>query len=229
MKRNPWLVLVLGLGSAVTVSADMTRRWALNEYTLNDGILESVSGSTAGALFGDATGVIGNPGVDAADRAYLFKGNAANNGGNAVSTEITNVLPATGNFSVFVTAKFATNYQGGGRLLFSNNNGQGGRIDFAIDGNAATPNRLSFFYGGTTNMSISFADSVASPVLFDGGWHEVGVTRSGTTYQLHVDGVARGAPGTSSLAISTNTVYRIGRRTAFSWLFQQRDQRGAGV
>jgi hypothetical protein len=220
MKSKTFAILVATTCCSVShISAELTRRWALNEYTLVGGILESVSGSTAGALFGDATGVIGNPGVDAADRAYLFKGNAANNGGNAVSTEITNVLPATGNFSVFVTAKFATNYQGGGRMLFSNNNGQGGRIDFAIDGNAATPNRLSFFYGGTTNMSISFADSVVSPVLFDGGWHEVGVTRSGTTYQLYVDGVARGAAGTSSLGISTNTVYRIGRRNAFTGFF----------
>lgn len=213
------MILALGLGTVVTASAGMTRRWALNEYTLDGGILESVSGSTAGALFGDATGVIGNPGATAADRAYLFKGNTANNAGNAVSTEITNVLPATGSFSVFVTAKFATNYQGGGRLLFSNNNSQGGRIDFAIDGNATTPNRLTFFYGGTTSMSISFNDSVATPILFDGGWHEVGIARSGTSYQLYVDGVARGTAGTSSLAISTTTVYRIGRRTAFSGFF----------
>jgi hypothetical protein len=216
--RARFRILLLVTCGTSCVTAELTRRWALNDPTPT-GILESVSGTTVATLFGDASGVVGNPGVDVADRAFLFKGNVANNGGNAVSTELSNVLPAIGDFSVFVTAKFATNYQGGGRLLFSNNNGQAGRIDFAIDGNATTPNRLTFFYGGTANMSISFADSVTSPLLFDGGWHEVGVTRSGDTYQLHVDGVARGLPGTSSLLISTNTVYRIGRRNAFTGFF----------
>lgn len=210
---------IFGLGMACPASADLTRRWALNEYTLAGGILESVSGSTAGQLFGDATGVILNPGANAADRAFLFKGTVANNGGNAVSTELSNLLPATGNFSVFVTAKFATNYQGGARVLVSNNNSQAGRIDFGVNGTAGTPNQLTFFYGGTTNLSLAFTDSVATPVLFDGGWHEVGITRSGNTYQLYVDGVARGSSGTNALAISTTTVYRIGRRNAFSGFY----------
>jgi hypothetical protein len=214
----PFRVFLIVTCAAPVASGELTHRWALNDVSPT-GILESVSGSTVATVFGDVTGVVGNPGVTAADRAFLFKGNAANNGGNAVSTEITNVLPASGDFSVFVTAKFATNYQGGGRILFSNNNSQAGRVDFAIDGNATTPNRLTFFYGGTPNMSISFTDSVSSPVLFDGAWHEVGVTRTGNIYQLYVDGVARGAAGSSSLAISTNTVYRIGRRNAFSGFF----------
>lgn len=211
------MALLCGLGTAHMVSADLTRRWALNEYTLGDGILEAVSGSRAAQLFGTAPGVIGNPGVNAADRAYLFNG--TNNG---VSTALNNALPATGNFSVFVTALFPVNYQGGARMLLSNNNGQAGRIDFGINGAAATPNQLTFFYGGTTNLSVSFTDSVASPVLFDGGWHEVGVTRSGNTYQLYVDGVARGASGASSLAINTGTNYLIGRRTAFSGFWSGR-------
>ena len=205
---------MFGLGMACTASAALTRRWALNEYTLAGGILESVSGSTAGQLFGDSSGVILKPGANAADRSFLFNGT-----NNAVSTELSNLLPATGSFSVFVTAKFATNYQGGGRLLFSNNNAQGGRIDFGVNGTAGTPNQLTFFYGGTTNLSLAFTDSVATPILFDGGWHEVGIVRSGNSYQLYVDGVARGSAGTSSLAISTNTVYRIGRRHAFSGFY----------
>ena len=216
------LVGMFGLGMACAASAALTHRWPLNETsgaTNSGGIFEAVSGSSTTALFGDTAGVIGNPGVTAADRAYLFKGNAANSGGNAVAIPLNNVLPATGSFSVFVTARFATNYQGGGRMLVSNSNSQAGRIDFAINGTAASPNNLTFFYGGTTSLSLVFADSVASPVLFDGGWHEVGVTRSGTTFQLYVDGVARGTPGTSSLAISTSTAYRIGRRNAFSGFF----------
>lgn len=216
------LLGVGGLGLADPAAAALTHRWPLNEtsgVTSGGGIFEAVSGSSTTALFGDTAGVIGNPGVTAADRAYLFKGNTANNGGNAVAIPLNNVLPATASFSVFVTAKFATNYQGGGRMLFSNNNGQAGRIDFAINGTAASPNNLTFFYGGTTNLSVTFTDNVASPVLFDGGWHEVGITRSGSTFQLYVDGVARGTPGTSSLAISTNTAYRIGRRNAFTGFF----------
>ena len=216
------LVGIFGLGMACTASAALTHRWPLNEnggVTSSGGIFEAVSGSSIAGLFGDTAGVIGNPGVTAADRAYLFKGNAANNSGNAVAIPLNNVLPATGSFSVFVTARFAANYQGGGRMLFSNNNGQGGRIDFAINGTAASPNNLTFFYGGTTNLTLSFTDSVATPVLFDGGWHEVGVTRSGNTFQLYVDGVARGTPGTSGLAISTNTAYRIGRRNGFTGFF----------
>ncbi|MCU0780738.1 MAG: hypothetical protein MUF04_06510, partial [Akkermansiaceae bacterium] len=222
MKTIAASVLALGLATAVTASAGLTHRWSLNEtggVTSAGGIFEAVSGTSTAALFGDTAGVVGNPGAVAGDLAYLFKGTTANNGGNAVAIPLNNVLPATGSFSVFVTAKFATNYQGGARMLFSNNNNQAGRIDFAINGSAASPNNLTFFYGGTTNLSIAFTDSVASPVLFDGGWHEVGITRSGSTFQLYVDGVARGAPGTSSLAISTNTAYRIGRRNAFSGFF----------
>jgi len=216
MKSKALAILVATTCCSVShISAELTRRWALNDYTLVGGILESVSGSTAGALFGDATGVIGNPGVTAEDRAYLFKGNAGNTGGNAVSTEITNVLPATGNFSVFVTARFPLNYTSNARMLFSNNNGQAGRLDFGINGT----NTLTFFLGGTPSASSVFADSVTTPILFDGGWHEVGITRTGTTFQLYVDGVARGTAVTSSLAISTNTVYRIGRRNAFTGFF----------
>ena len=142
--QTPFFILLITTCVTSGVSAELTRRWGLNDVA-PAGILESVSGTTVATLFGDATGVVGNPGVTAADRAFIFKGNPANSGGNAVSTEISNVLPASGDFSVFVTAKFATNYQGGGRILFSNNNGQAGRIDFAIDGNATTPNRLTFF------------------------------------------------------------------------------------
>ena len=74
------------------------------------------------------------------------------------------VLPTVADYSVFVTAVFATNYQGGGRMLFSNNNSQAGRIDFGVNGTAGVPNQFTFFLGGTTNLSLAFTDSLASPV-----------------------------------------------------------------
>ena len=225
MKTTVLLPPVLAALLAASASAELTCRWALNEtpYDFGLGVLESVSGSRTAQLWGDVTGVLGNPGVDVADRAFLFKGNAANSAGNGVSTGLKDVLPATGAFSVFVTAKFATNYQGGGRMLFSNNYSQGaGRLDFGINGTAGVPNQLTFFLGaasGGTNLAISFTDSVATPVLFDGGWHEVGISRTGNTFQLYVDGAAQGSAGTSSLAVSTNTNYLIGRRTAYTGFF----------
>jgi hypothetical protein len=221
MKSKTLAILVATTCCSVShATAELTRRWALNEANLDGGILESVSGSTDAVLFGDAAGVVGNPGVVPADQAYLFKGNAANTAGNAVSTGLTDVLPATGDFSVFVTAFFPADYQGGGRLLFSNNNSQAGRIDFGVNGTPTVPNQLTFFLGGSpANMSIAFTDSTVTPSLFNGAWHEVGVTRTGTTFQLYVDGVAVGASGTGSVAISTGTLYRIGRRTAFSGFF----------
>lgn len=206
------------LGFASITQAALTHRWPLNEtggVSNAGGIFEAVSGTSTTALFGDVPGVLANPGAVTGDLAYLFKGAS----GSGVASSSTNVLPATGSFSVFVTAKFSTNYQGGARMLLSNNNSQAGRIDFGIDGTAASPNRLTFFYGGTTNLSLSFADSTSAPVLFDGKWHEVGISRSGNTWQLYVDGVARGNPGTSALAINTTTGYRIGRRNAFSGFF----------
>jgi hypothetical protein len=239
MKRTTILLFTLGLIAATTgAQAALTHRWALNETVLTDsvppsGILESVSGSTTAALFGTTTGVVGNPGINSGDLSYQFNGN-----GNGVSTALTNVLPASGDFSVFVTARFAPNYQAGARVLFSNNNTQAGRIDFGVDGNATVPNRLTFFLGGSpANLGISFTDSTTDPVLFDGGWHEVGIARSGTLFQLYVDGVAVGASGTSSLAISTGTNYLIGRRTAFSGFWNDRitevqvfnDARSTGV
>jgi hypothetical protein len=219
---KPQLIALISLLSPGLGSAAITHRWTLNETSLagdGSGILESVSNTTTGQLFGTATGVVGNPGVSSGDLSFLFSGNVANNSGNAISTKFNNVLPTTGDFSVFVTAVFATNYQGGGRMLFSNNNSQAGRVDFGVGGTSTIPNQLTFFLGGASSLSMSFTDSTASPVLFDGGFHEVGVTRSGSTFQLRVDGVAVGSAGTSSLAISTTTDFRIGRRNAFSGFF----------
>jgi hypothetical protein len=219
---KPKLLALIALLAPGLASAVITHRWTLNETSLaadGTGVLESVSNTTVGQLFGTATGVVGNPGVYPGDLSYLFSGNAANNGGNAVATKFNNVLPTTGDFSVFVTAVFATNYQGGGRMLLSNNNSQAGRVDFGIAGTTTIPNQLTFFLGGASAMTIAFTDSAADPVLFDGGFHEVGVTRAGSSFQLHVDGVAVGSAGTSSVAISTNTEYRIGRRNAFSGFF----------
>jgi hypothetical protein len=160
------LMLATTCGGFSHATAELIRRWALNEANLDSGILESVSTSTSAALFGTATGVVANPGVVASDFSYLFNG--TNNG---VSTGLNNVLPATGDFSVFVTAFFPANFQDGGRLLFSNNSAQAGRIDFGVDGNVTTPNRLTFFLGGSpANLSISFTDSTVTPVLFTGGW-----------------------------------------------------------
>lgn len=218
MKSKALAILVATTCCSVShISAELTRRWALNEANLDGGILESVSTSTSATLFGTTTGVAGNPGAVANDFSFLFNGS-----GNGVSTTLNSVLPTTGDFSVFVTAFFPADYQGGGRLLFSNNNGQAGRIDFGVDGTVATPNRLTFFIGGTPNMAIAFNDSTVTPVLFTGGWHEVGVTRTGTTFQLHVDGVAVGSPGTSSTAISTGTNFLIGRRAGFSGFWNNR-------
>jgi hypothetical protein len=203
-------------------SAALTHRWTLNETSLNPtnpptGILESVSGTTTGALFGVNSGVLGNPGVYAGDLSYLFDGV-----GNAVSTGFSNVLPTTGDFSVFVTAVFAADYQAGGRMLFSNNASQSGRVDFGVNGTATIPNQLTFFLGGATSLSLAFTDSTTAPILFDGGFHEVGITRSSNTFQLHVDGVAVGSSGTSAVAVSTGTDFRIGRRNSFSGFFNNR-------
>jgi len=221
MKTKTLALLVAAICCGAShVTAELTHRWALNETELTattppGGILESVSGSTSAVLFGTTTGVVGNPGVSSADLSYQFNG--SNNG---VSTTLTNVLPTVADFSVFVTAKFASNYQGGARLLLSNNSSQAGRIDFGVSGTSTVPNQLTFFLGGSpANMAISFTDSASDPILFDGGWHEVGISRSGTTFQLYVDGVAVGSSGTSSVAISTGTNYLIGRRVAFSGFF----------
>lgn len=219
------LVVTLAILAPGLASAALTHRWTLNETSLagdGTGVLETVSNTTVGQLFGTVTGVVGNPGVYAGDLSYLFTGNAANNGGNAVSTKSNTVLPTTGNFSVFVTALFAINYQDGGRMLFSNNNSQSGRVDFGVTGTATIPNQLTFFLGGASSMSIGFTDSTTDPILFDGGFHEVGITRSGSSFQLRVDGVAVGTAGASSLAISTGTDYRLGRRTAFSGFYNNR-------
>jgi hypothetical protein len=219
MKRTTTLSALAALTLALATSspAALTHRWALNEANLDGGILESVSGSTSAVLFGATTAVVGNPGVFAGDLSYRFNGS-----GNGVSTALTNILPTVADFSVFVTARFAANYQGGGRLLFSNNNSQPGRVDFGVNGTPTVPNQLTFFLGGSSNMSIAFTDSTIDPVLFDGDWHEVGVSRTGTTFQLHVDGVAMGGSGTSSVAISTGTNYLIGRRTGFSGFWNDR-------
>lgn len=219
--KSPFLIGIVAVLAPGLASAALTRRWTLNETSLANGILESVSGSTSATLFGTTTGVVGNPGVFQGDYSFLFNG--TNNG---VSTGLQNVLPTVSDFSVFVTAVFTSNYQGGARMLFSNNNSQGaGRLDFAINGTSTVPNQLTFFLGaatGGTSLSISFTDSTSDPILFDGGWHEVGISRSGNTFQLYVDGTAAGSPGTSSLAPSTNTNYLIGRRPAFSGFFNDR-------
>ena len=202
------LLLVGGFAEAALI-----HQWKLDETTLTydgstwAGVIDSAAGTPTGNLWGYGgtdpvnTNVINQPGAHGfPDGAYNF---IEPTGISTVTTNNMTAVPATGDFTVLVTMK-TTNLHTAQGHLFSNNNGQAGRANLHLLNGS-----LMWFHNGGASIT-----ETASPI-FDGQWHEVGISRQGSNFYLLRDGFVVGT-GTGAGAFSTNTWWMIGRQRSFA-------------
>jgi hypothetical protein len=198
----------IALAACGSQAADLAAHWRMDEASGSSTLAPAVGTNTVLLKNGMASGV---PAVDAT-------GVSAPYGSAAQIVDSKELIPATGDFGVFLWVAF-TNEPGrvGQKHLFSCNAGQANRCAFAVD-MAATPGTLGWWHDGGPSRS-----GVA--VINDGAWHHVGFTRVGGAIQLWVDGVRDGSPSaTSSAPISQAQDWRLaaGVSEAVTWSFAGR-------
>jgi hypothetical protein len=148
-------------------------------------------GSTVSGLVGQA-----GPNVGGDTLSYGFL--ESNDWG--VSTNVSNLLPATGNFAVYVTFKTTTPFTGDQGHLFSNNNGSNaGRANLFVSNGVV---------GWFQNNGVTLTSTTN---VTDGNWYTVGIAREGIRFELILDGSVV-ATGNSSGAIDTATTWMLGRQ-----------------
>ncbi len=223
-------VLAFATLCPATMSAALIHHWALDETTLPDNIsnspgtvVDSTGNSTAGRLFGyapgtdlAAAGVIGVAGPPGFGTAYNF---TESTGISGVFTNSNDAIPTVGDFSLFLQVA-TTNQQTVQGHLFSNNTGQLRRSNLYIQSG-----QLGFFLDGgafdTNNDGLSDGNAFSVPVnstvpgginIFDGQYHQIGVAREGTRFDLVVDGgVITSGVTTTNGTFDTLTSWMIGR------------------
>ncbi len=197
--------------------------WKLDETSLSwngstwGNVIDSVAGNPTGLLWGYAatdpvnTTVVNQPGVPlyTGDKAYNF-GSPIPEPTGAISAVFTNnntAVPTTGDFTVLVWMK-TTNIHTAQGHLFSNNNGQVGRANLYVQNGA-----LGWFQNG----GVSLIDATAEKgSIFDGNWHEVGIARLGSRFDLLRDGqVVATATAAGAASFSTDTSWMIARMRSF--------------
>jgi hypothetical protein len=198
--------------------AALIHQWKLDETALTwngstwGNIIDSVSGNPTGLLWGYAvadtvnTTVINQPGVPlyAGDLAYNF---TEPTGISAAFLNNNTAVPTTGDFTALVWMK-TTNLHTAEGHLFSNNNAQAGRANLTVLNGA-----LRWFQNG----GVSLADATAEKgAIFDGNWHEVGISRKGSLFALLRDGqVVASASAAGAAAFSINTSWMIARMRSY--------------
>ena len=98
------------------------------------------------------------------------------------------LIPATNDFTVLLwmrTQNTTTTFE---KHLFSNNGGQPGRSNLTLDANKAT-GKITWWVNTTFGLIGVNVSAGLGPVVTDGVWHQIGLTREGKTFRLWVDGV----------------------------------------
>ncbi len=222
MKKAKIVLVLLGVLAIAGISnAALIHNWRLDDtLTWNGaawtGVVDSVAGNPVGDLWGYVgtdpvnTTVTNQPGVTlyTGDKSYNFNNPPEPTG--AISTVITNnktAVPTTGDFTIKVWMK-TTNLHTAQGHLFSNNNGQAGRSNLYVASGAL---------GWYQNGGVSLVDATAEKgVIFNGGWHEVGVARQGSRFDLLRDGqVVATATATGPAAFGTDVAWMIARMRSF--------------
>ncbi|MDX9793018.1 MAG: LamG-like jellyroll fold domain-containing protein [Kiritimatiellia bacterium] len=93
------------------------------------------------------------------------------------------LIPATNDFTVLLWMR-TKNTTTPEKHLFTNNRGQAGRCNLTLD---ATAGKVTWWVNNTFGLVSVSAGS--GPVVDDGMWHQVGLSRAGKTFRLWVDGV----------------------------------------
>ncbi len=218
----------------MTLSAAITHHWALDETTLPTvvsgawGVVADTgtTPATDGRMFGYAVtsplpaGVVGNAGPTGFGTSYNFIELAGSNAVAGVFTNSNNAIPTVGDFSLFLQVA-TTDQQAAQGHLFSNNNGQAKRSNLYLSAGS-----LGFFLSGgafdTDNNGTSNGDAFSVAVnstipgginIFDGAYHQIGLAREGTRFDLTVDGaVIYSATTTTTGAFDDiSTSWMIGR------------------
>jgi hypothetical protein len=205
-----WAVLIAGvMVFAGAARAGLIAHYEFEETSLTHegsgvyGVVEDSTGNQADAKYvltaqDDAyiAGVINQTGPGNGDaRAYHF--DRENTYG--VNTYETNLIPATGDFTVMVSFKTTYDSTGQQHDLVSCNNNQAGRASLMVINNTL----LWFHNGGVTLEDTTLVN--------DGEWHVAGIARKGDQFHLYLDGEVVDT-GTSSAALSQAENWRIGRR-----------------
>lgn len=210
-RRSLWLMLlaaaVMMIG-APRASADITTglvgHWALDEATAGP-VINTGSSATSGDN-GQATGASGGTAATINQPGAVGKAYQFDSTGDIVGTNLTNIVPSTGEMSIFAWIKWDTNVAVGanGRYIFDNYiASQAGRTIFQID---AT---------GTIGFGIDSTTVHGTSNVADGDWHLVGVTRNSTGgVKLLVDGIIELSGANITTAIDTTHEWVIGRRVA---------------
>ncbi len=210
-------LIILGLFViAAQTPAALIHHWKLDESELTwngsvwVGVIDSVGGNPTGELWGYSaadpvnTTVFNQVGPHgSSDMAYNF---IEPSGISGVNTNNKTAVPETGDFTILVQMK-TVNLQSAQGHLFSNNNGQSNRCNLYVHNGA-----LMWFHNG--GVSLQESDSP----IFDGLWHEVGISRQGDHFYLLRDGfvVDSQTTGSSNVPISQAQNWCIGRQRSFA-------------
>jgi|GEM_PF-3073872 len=94
------------------------------------------------------------------------------------------LIPATNDFTVLLWMR-TTSSSTPEKHLFTNNRSQAGRCNLTYD--AGNANKVTWWVNNT--YGLVSVNAGTGPVVDDGVWHQVGISRHGKTFRLWVDGV----------------------------------------
>jgi len=190
------LVAFTGSAAQADILDGLVAHWKLDETAAGPVVNEvGTNGTNNGATIGQPGEDLG--GAALGGYAYLFDRSAS----DYVDTNLNNVIPATGDFSLFAWINttshtgVGTDYAG---YIFSNY--------------TATLNGRSAMQVGNGNFGFFINSNVLSttaPNVSDGEWHHVGVTRESGAFNLWVDGTPTAVSLSGSISTGTNN-WRIG-------------------
>jgi hypothetical protein len=180
------LIPVVALGLSILLPAGRADA-GLVSYWAGDGNADDSVGSNSGTL---VDGVTFGPGV--AGQAFSFDG--------ASYVQAPTIGLPTGDQDRTLNLWFKVNAFGAGESFLA------GYGDF---GASSSTYQLGLLDDGSVYFS-QWGDAVIGPKIQAGTWHTLGVTNSGDSVTLYLDGIAVGA-GSMSINTAANTDFYIGR------------------
>ena len=189
----------------------MAAHWRLDEtevFDLGDDVygpvFEEMGNYPDAEIWSYEVGMLDHPGAaGGVDRAYDF---TVDSGIIGVSTNTTNVIPETGDFSLVISFK-TDQYHNSQGHLFSNNNGQVGRANLYVNN------------GLVAWWAHNGPHITASARIDDNQWHNVIVTRRGDLWNLYLDGSLAGLQ-TISCSFDQYTTWMIGRGRSYNFNYE---------
>jgi hypothetical protein len=216
--------------TSIPAHAALVRHWELDETSLPTDfggaageVVDSTGNTSGGRFFGYTAGnvpagILGQPAPSGLGTSYNF---VEDSGTSGVFTNDPTALPELTDFSLSITVA-TTDTQAGQGALFSNNIGQAGRTNLIyLNGeigfflNGANFDTDGDFLGDGDFFSVA-ADGSNGVNVFDGEFHQVGVTREGSRFDIFIDGqVVTSGTTTTAGAIGQTESFMIGRNRGF--------------